>query len=231
VSPVDWRAVFVKGLPPVAPAEAFGAALFYPEDDREIEELPAQPFVADYLQDLTEQDGEIGSIVSRAERVCIENGDAVISTCIPFDRPRDYTAPIRHVAYAQRQAQQLWTQCAEVQGWEWLRRIRFVPAEAAAPDPPGDMPFDLVYHWVPYDVFNSPPGLAMLAGRWRQVLRAGGNAFVVGPPALRESLARYHLQICWEESVEALPTFRMHRTILPKARLKTGLTLFHVRRP
>lgn len=231
VSPVDWRAVFVKGLAPVAPAEAFGAALFYPEDDREIEELPAQPFVADYLQDLTEQDGEIGSIVSRAERVCIENGDAVISTCIPFDRPRDYTARIRHVAYAQRQAQQLWTQCAEVQGWEWLRRIRFVPAEAAAADTPGDMPYDLVYHWVPYDVFDSPSGLAMLAGRWRQVLRFGGNAFVVGPPALRESLARHHLHLCWEESVEALPTFRMHRTILPKARLKTGLTLFHVRRP
>jgi hypothetical protein len=32
----------------------------------------------------------------------------------------------------------------------------------------------------------------------------------------------------WEEPVEQLPTFRMHRTILPKARLKDGLTLFFV---
>ena len=86
VSPFDWRTIFVQGLPSVHPTEAYGAVLFYPEDEGEIAELPAQPFVADYLQDLGEQDREIGMILLRVEEVLIDNGDAVISTCIPFDR-------------------------------------------------------------------------------------------------------------------------------------------------
>jgi hypothetical protein len=35
--------------------------------------------------------------------------------------------------------------------------------------------------------------------------------------------------LIWEQPVEQLPTFRMHRTILPKSRLQDGLTLFFVR--
>lgn len=230
ISPFDWRTVFVQGLPSVHPTEAYGAVLFYPEDDGEISELPAQPFVADYLQDLGEQDREIGMILSRAEEVLIDNGDAVISTCIPFDRPRDYTATIRHVAYAQRQAQQLWTHCAEVQRWEWLQRTRFVPAAVWEVTMASHPPFDLVYQWLPYDSYSSPGKVAAIVTGLGQVLRSGGNAFIVGPVDLRELLIERGLQVCWEESVETLPTFRMHRTILPKARLKAGLTLFHVRR-
>ncbi|TKS60530.1 MAG: hypothetical protein EWM72_01264 [Nitrospira sp.] len=229
VSPLDWRTVFVEGRPSVHPTEAYGAVLFYPEDDREISELSAQPFVADYLQDRGEQDREIGMILSQAERVLINNGDAVISTCIPFDRPRDYTVAFRHAAYAQRQAQQLWTQCAEVQRWEWLQRIRFVPAAAWEETIASHQPYDLVYQWLPYDSFSSPAGLTTTVTRLGQVLRSGGNAFIVGPVGIRELLVLCGLQIGWDESVETLPTFRMHRTILPKARVKAGLTLFHVR--
>jgi len=229
-SPLDWRTVFVQGCPSVPPTEAYGAVLFYPEDDGEIGELSAQPFVADYLQDMGEQDREIGRILSLAERVLIDNGDAVISTCIPFDRPRDYTVSSRHAAYAQRQAQQLWTQCAEVQRWEWLRRIRFVPDTAWEESIAGQQPYDLVYQWLPYDSFGSPAGLATAVTRLQQVLRSGGNAFIVGPAGLRESLMRQGLQVSWEESVETLPTFRMHKAILLKARLKAALTVFHVRR-
>lgn len=231
VSPLDWRTVFVQGCPTVPPAEAYGAVLFYPEDDREIGELAAQPFVADYLQDLGEQDREMGMIFSRAEQVLIDNGDAVISTCILFDRPRDYTAGFRHAAYAQRQAQQLWTQCAEVGRWDWLRRIRFVPAATGEETTASHQSYDLVYQWQPYDSFNSPAVLLPIATGLRKVLRPGGNAFVVGSAGLREALMRHGLQVRWEESVDRLPTFGMHRTILPKARVKAGLTLFHVGRP
>jgi hypothetical protein len=229
LSPVGWRSPLMEGLSAIDPADAFGAVLLYPDDDREIGELAAQPFVADYLQDLAEQDRDIGSLITRAERVWIDNGDAVISTCIPFDRPRDCTASIRHVAYAQRQAQQLWTQCAEVQRWEWLERIHFVEAEATADAAFARRPYDLVYQWVPYEWFHSAPMLMELPGKLRQMMPPGGNAFLIGPSSLRESLGRQQFHICWEESVDALPTFRMHRTILPKARVKAGLTLFHVR--
>ncbi|MGH7216184.1 MAG: hypothetical protein ACREIG_02990, partial [Nitrospiraceae bacterium] len=95
MSPVDWRSVFVQGVPSIPPADAYGAVLLYPDDESEISECSAQPFVADYIQDIGEQDREIGMVLSRAQRVLIGNGDAVIATCVAFDRPRDYTVLVR----------------------------------------------------------------------------------------------------------------------------------------
>jgi hypothetical protein len=93
-------------------------------------------------------------------------------------------------------------------------------------------PYDLIYQWLPYDSFDSSITMRTIVTRLSQVLRRGGEAFVVGPVQLGELLtqepSRWHVQ--WDESVASLPTFRMHKTILPKARVKTGLTLFHVRR-
>ena len=229
MSPVDWRSVFVQGVPLIPPADAYGAVLLYPEDESEIGECAAQPFVADYLQDIGEQDREIGTALSRAERVHIENGDAVVATCITFDRPRDYTVLVRYPAFAQKQAQQLWNVCAELQQWDWLSRIRFVSGEGPH-DREAPNPYDVVYHWVPYDRGD---GLASLAAHLKEIsrmLRGGGNAFVIGPAQLGQHGASHGLHVCWEEPVEQLPTFRMHRTILPQARLKAGLTLFHMKK-
>ncbi|MCE9534981.1 MAG: hypothetical protein K8R65_01035, partial [Nitrospirae bacterium] len=80
MSPVDWRSVFVQGIPFIPSSQAYGAVLLYPEDESQIGERAAQPFVADYLQDLGEQDREIGAALSHAGRVLIDNGDAVIAT-------------------------------------------------------------------------------------------------------------------------------------------------------
>jgi hypothetical protein len=43
MSPVDWRSVFVQGVPAIPPADAYGAVLLYPEDESEIGEWAAQP--------------------------------------------------------------------------------------------------------------------------------------------------------------------------------------------
>ncbi|WP_455378460.1 hypothetical protein [Petrachloros mirabilis] len=230
-SPIDWRSLFVKGVPPIDPGEAFGAVLFYPQDESEISELAAQPFVADYLQDLAEQDREIGALVSRGSRFLIENGDAVIASCIPFDRPRDYTVLVRVPAFAQRQAQQLWMQCAELQRWEWLSSIRFLPAGMEAAQN-GSVAigggFDLIYHWVPYLLADKIAALTSRMQTLRSRLNGQGQAFVVGPTVLAGIWRIAGLRVIWQEAVEHLPTFRMHRTILPKAQLKPGLTLFQV---
>jgi hypothetical protein len=63
-----------------------------------------------------------------------------------------------------------------------------------------------------------------------QTLQGGGNAFVIGPAQLGRQASSHGLHVCLEEPVEQLPTFRMHRTILPKARLRAGLTLFHMKK-
>ena len=227
MSPVDWRSVFVQEAPHIPPADAYGAVLLYPEDESEIGECAAQPFVADYLQDIGEQDREIGAALSRAKRVLIENGDAVVATCITFDRPRDYTVLVRYPAFAQKQAQQLWSVCAELQRWDWLSRIRFV-SDGGPHDQEPPYSYDLVYHWVPYDSGDLPASLAERMKGISRILRGGGNAFVIGPAQIGQYGASHGLHVCWEEPVEQLPTFRMHRTILPKARLKAGLTLFHM---
>lgn len=230
LSPVDWRTVFAPGFPTIHPADAFEAVPVYPENDDEIGEFAAQPFVADYLDDLGEQDRDIGRLRSRAERVLIGNGDAAIATCILFDRPRDYTVHVRYAAYAQRQAQQLWIQCAAVKKWDWLHRIRMIPAETSEESEADQAPYDLAYYWLPYDSFGSPAGvLATMAGL-RDRVRPGGHAFVVGPAELHESPAGEGWELCWDQPVASLPTFLMHKTILPKARVKPGLTLFHARR-
>jgi len=229
MSPVDWRSVFVQGVPPVSPADAYGAVLLYPEDDSEIGECAAQPFVADYLQDLGEQDRDIGAVLTRAQRVLIDNGDAVIANCMTFDRPRDYTVLVRYPAFAQKQAQQLWSICAELQRWDWLSHIRFISDEGPY-DREAPHSYDVVYHWAPYDRGNLAAGLAERLQGVSQVLRAGGHAFVVGPAQLGQYGASHGLHILWDELVEQLPTFRMHRTILPKAKLREGLTLFHMRK-
>ena len=232
VSLVDWRTVFAQGVLKISPAEAFEAVPLFPEDDQEIGELAAQSFVADYLDDLGEQDREIGSLRSRAERVLIANGDAVIATCVLFDRPRDYTVHVRYVAYAQRQAQQLWTQCAEVHRWDWLQRIRMEAADTCEASLESREVYDLIYQWLPYESFDSSITMRTIVTRLSQMLRRGGEAFVVGPVRLGELLTQEQsrLLVHWDESVASLPTFLTHKTILPKARVKTGLTLFHVRR-
>lgn len=230
MSPVDWRTVFVPEPPALHPREAFGAVLLYPEGHEEISELAAQPFVADYLDDLGEQDREIGRLRSLAERVLIMNGDAVISTCVLFDRPRDYTVRVHYGAYAQRQAQQLWTQCAEINRWDWLPRIRMGAEDVVQESMARHGLYDLLYLWLSYDTFGSLTAMRTTLANAGQALRRGGDAFVVGPVGIPAVLASELWQLCWSDSVAALPTFAMHKTILPKARVKTGLTLFHLRR-
>ena len=229
MSPVDWRSVFAQGVPPISPADAFGAVLLYPEDESEIGECAAQAFAADYVQDIGEQDREIGAILSQAQHVLIQNGDAVVATCIAFDRPRDYTVQVRYPAFAQKQAQRLWTVCAELQRWDWLSRIRFVLDEGLY-NREAPHSYDLVYHWAPYDSGDLPTGLAERMKGISRVLREGGHAFVIGSAQLGRQGSPHGLHVCWEELVEQLPTFRMHRTILPKAKLRAGLTLFHIKK-
>lgn len=230
ISPVDWRSVWGADFPQVHPKEAYGATLLYPEDDREIGELSAQPFVADYLQDWGEQDDELKQLLREAKRILIDNGDAVIATCVALDRSRDHLVSVRRVAFAQRQAQQLWALAADSQQWEGLRHVRFVQAALCEESVATKEPYDLVYQWMPYEWFDETALLEKRIACLHRSLRSGGTAFVVGPSGLDDLLIRYDMEVYRRELVETLPTFSMHRTILPKARVKSGLTLFRIKR-
>lgn len=91
-------------------------------------------------------------------------------------------------------------------------------------------PYDVIYQWLHYASFTEAGALLASVAWLRQMLRPQGSAFVVGPVGLRMVFAQHALPVVWEESVESLPTVQMHKSILPKARVKAGLTLFHIRR-
>ncbi|MBI4401724.1 MAG: hypothetical protein HY581_08845, partial [Nitrospirae bacterium] len=226
--PVGWRALFGGPPPQVTPAQAFSSVLLYPEDDAEIEEAPTQPFVADYLQDTVEQRPDLATHLARAEQALIHNFDAALTACISLDRPRDYTILYSRPEFAQKHAQALWNQLAQARHLDWAKRIRLLPAEGYR-KPAYDQQYDLIYEWMPFSHFGQATRLEEIARTIAGALRSGSLAFMVGPQALSQSLQAQRLRILQMEPVETLPTFRMHQTILPQARVKPGLLLYVVR--
>ncbi len=227
LAPAAWTSLFEIQLPKVTPQEAFSAVLLYPDDDAEISEIASQPFVADYIQDSFEQDPRLAAHLAKAKQVLIDNFDGAIKTCINLDRPRNYTILCSHPAYTQKQAQNLWSELARSQRFDLAKSISFLPTASA--QEAYRKPYDLLCSWIPFTIFNDAHKLHETVRTISGAIGQGGLAFIVGPVALKSAIQMQpQLQLISMEPVESLPTFRMHQTILPKARLKPGLTLFHV---
>lgn len=225
--PLGWRDLFKEGPPQVSPFEAFSAVLLYPEDETEIEEVSSQPFVADHLQDMAEQSGPVAAHLARTERVLIDNFDGALTACIDLHRPRDYTVLYHRPAFAQKHAQLLWNQLAQTGRVNWANRMALKPKELFQQSAYGQR-YDLIYTWIPFVRFEQPTELDGTIRAIARALASQGLAFVVGPSMLGRAFQKHDLRLLATDPVEALPTFRMHQTILPKAHLKPGLTLFHV---
>lgn len=223
----DWRALFAGSPPHVTPQEAFSAVLLYPDDDTEISEIASQPFVADYIQDSFEQDPRFAAHLAKATQVLIDNFDGVIKTCINLDRPRNYTALYARPAYAQKQAQNLWSELAQSQRGDLAKGISLVPATSRLDVYRNS--HDLLFLWIPFSVFTDAIAQHEVVKTVPAALEQGGLALIVGPASLQSAFQMQpQLQVLSAEAVESLPTFQIHRTILPKARLKQGLMLFRV---
>jgi len=111
-----------------------------------------------------------------------------------------------------------------------LKRIRIVQASIWEETNPVSRLVDLAYQWVSYDSFSSPEALKGEVARVGHCVQSGGHAFLIGPAEIWDLAKREGWQLMWEGPVASLSTFRMHRTVLLKAKLKAGLTLFHLRR-
>jgi hypothetical protein len=154
--------------------------------------------------------------------------DGAISGCIDGRRRREYTVVYQSGPFAQKQAQILWNRFAAAQRLPWLQGIHLYGATEAHPQ---DRPYEVVYEWVPFAQFEQRPRLEETIRTLERRMTPGGNAFVVGPVTLAQLARQSGLMVETSQLVEDLPPFHMHRTILPKARLKAGLTLYRVRRP
>jgi hypothetical protein len=226
-APAGWATLFGGTPPAMTPQDAFSAVLLYPDDETEISEIASQPFVADYLQDSFEQDPRLAAYLGRAAQVLVENFDGAIKTCINLDRPRTHTVLYARPAHAQKQAQNLWNELARSRRIDLARNISFLPI--ARTKEAYEKSYDLLYTWIPYALYADMPKLQETTRTITTAIGQGGLAFLVGPATLRPVLqAQPGLQVISAEPVEFLPTFQMHRTILPTARLKAGLTVFQI---
>lgn len=226
--PLTWRQLFSGAPPCVSPAEAFGAVLLYPDDATEIDEASTQPFVADYLQDLVEDSPQLSAMHAQALQILVDNFDGALHTCVSLTAGKHHSVVLyTRPALAQKQAYLLWNAAAQTGRFAALAQVSLMPAELHR-TPLYRERYDWIYRWVPYSCFDQPHELKAVASALSHALKPGGLAFVVGPQSMGDSLTRHRLPIVQTESVDTLPTFRMHQTILPQARLKANLTLFHV---
>ncbi len=223
----SWRAAFPDGPPVVEPTAAFGAVLLYPEDEREISALASQTFVADYLQDLAEEDSGRAEALRRARSALIHNFDAALTALIPLDRRSPTQVLYCHPAFAQRQAQQLWIAAAKRQAWEAFGAVRLQPAATKA-EALYRQSYDVIYDWLVWEPHSQSIPLEAQAQRVGQALTLGGLACVVAPASIGSVWSRSGLRVLAAEAVASLPTFRMHRSLIPQAHVRDGLTLFQL---
>jgi len=225
--PITWRDFFAGSPPEVSPREAFGAVLLYPEDETVIDHLATQPFVADYLHDVLDDSAAAPSFpAGQAERTLIEGFDACLYTLLDTDHAREQLALYDHPAFAQKQAQALWNRIAQANRFEAGRTIRLLPSKEAR-KAAYERTYGLIYRFIAFPQFENPAGLSQIAAEVHHGLSRGGCAFVVGPPSFA-GISAPRFQVLERLPVEALPTFQMHRSILPKARLRPGLTLYRL---
>ena len=224
---VDWTSVFEGASPKVCSHEAFGAVLLYPDDEQEIGDLATQPFVADYLQDLIEQDRPLAARVGRAGHLLISGFDGAITTCLGGDIPRVCMVLYDHPAFAQRHAQILWNVWARAQRLGWLSQVR-MRARMDEIGTESSQLYDLAYEWMPFSLYDKPDAVGLRTQQLSRRVSSGAVVFVVGPPTLADGCRAAGMQIQAITPVASLPTFRMHQSVLPRAQLKSGLMLYQL---
>ena len=218
----SWRSLFPQGAPPVTPTDAFSAVLLYPEDDSVIEEYASQPFIADFLDDLVEQDQQLASKKSEAHHVVIQAFDAAIGTCVLLDQPRPHTILYFHAALAQKQAQLLWNQLARSHRLDWLPSFRFLPVATSDHSEKSHW----MYRWIPFADYSQDQRLLQHIQDVEMTLAPQGLAFVAGPASIPALVANLPVRILFGEAGSELQPFLMHRSILPKSQLNPHLHIW-----
>ena len=220
-----WHQLFPAGAPTLEAVEAFSATLLYPIDDKEIGETESQPFVLDYFDDLVDGDPTLQAHFTSAKRVLISQCDAGLGSCVRFDHPRSYTILYTFPQFAQKHAQAMWNQCAQSQRLDWIEHIRILPYSQHSKTCL-EQQYDVIYSWMPFAIFHDTLSLDQTCSSLGKALVPGGIACVSGPSLMAECLNRHGMDLLYGEYVQTLPTFRLHRSILPRAQLHNDLMAF-----
>lgn len=225
----SWHSLFPSGLPSIDPVHAFSSVLLYPEDSTKIGERESQPFVADYWEDLLEQDPDYSKKMKLAYNILIHGFDAATHALFTFDRLRDHTILFTEPAFAQKQAQVLWNHLAKTQKLNWLTSFRFLP-ESSHEDSAYQQSYDLIYAWIPFACYNYPEAIEARLQKIASAIRPGGLAMVAGPDSISENITSLPLKVVFNELVSDLQPFRMHQTILPHALIHPRLSEWYLKK-
>lgn len=226
---LTWRALFPDGAPALDVNRAYFAVPLFPEDDRMVEDVMTQPLALeqtlDYLERLSTAPSRSGSL----DNVLVHNWDLLLAEIIDPTKNQDYTVLYTHPEFAQRQAQRLWDQTAASGRLSNLRRVAFRPADRHQ-QAAYTKSYGLLYCWVPFEQYRQRAECERSLEAVSKALASGGLAILAGPPWLKDVCSRIALRLLASDPIAETAGVRMHRAILPKARVNPEATLFLVQK-
>jgi len=225
----SWRDFFPHDPPRLTPAQAFSTVLLYPDTQEEIGEKESQPFVFDFLDDFLEEHPEMLRKRGGAERILLSHCEAALGSCLKWDRPQQYTLWYFWPEFSQKYAQQIWNTLNRANRLAWIRNIQFLEFNECLLNGQSSA-YDFIYLWLPFSDYGHPIRMEQWTKFLATRLSFGGIGCVAGPTSLAEIFQRRRLQVVHAEQGTALPTFRIHQTILPYGWLNSELTVWIVQK-
>jgi hypothetical protein len=220
-----WRDLFPDGVPALDPTRAYFAVPFYPEDDAVVEEAATQPLVMEQTLDYFERMNGVNPSSGPPQAVLIHNWDAVIAECLESLPDSGCTVLYTRPEFAQRQAQRAWDHAAAAGRLPSLLRVSFLPADRHR-ERTYAKTHDLIFSWIPFAQYRGRTECEREVSAVAHALAPGRFAIVVGPPWLGETCSNIALRVLASDPVAETAGVRMHRAILPNARVNPEATLY-----
>jgi hypothetical protein len=90
--------------------------------------------------------------------------------------------------------------------------------------------YGLLYCWIPFEQYRQRAECERSLEAVSKALVSGGSAILAGPPWLKDVCSRVALRVLASDPIAETAGVRMHRAILPKARVNPEATLFLVQK-
>ncbi len=90
--------------------------------------------------------------------------------------------------------------------------------------------YGLIYDWIPFEQYRRRAECERIVETVSKALFTGGSAILAGPPWLKDVCSRVALRLLASDPVAETAGVRMHRAILPEARVNPEATLFLVQK-
>lgn len=224
-SAFTWRALFRDGAPALDIRHAYFAVPLYPDDDTLVEDAMTQPLSLEQTLDYIERLSAAPRRSGPSDSTLIHDWDLLLSELIDCADARAYTVLYTRPEFAQRQAQRLWDKAAASGHLPSLQRVSFLSADRHQ-DAAYAKSYGMIYCWIPFDRYRQRADCERSLERVSKALASGGSAILVGPPWLADACSRVSLRVLASDPIAETTGVRMHRAILPKARINPEATLY-----